>query len=327
MDMNIVKQDATERETRHGLSQVNGGTDELTMGEKNRRASLKTRKAGGAYLRKILIAAAVVAVMFAASTTIFANTDVFDRFVEILNPHFTDVVQPVMMYAEDQGMRLTIISAQSFGNMAVMHISLQEPTGEISMERATAMFKNRMTEWYSRPLDMSVTGRHYDETSNTMYMEVLVSSSHNDFPEELTVTVAQIHIGADIIELDMEFPVPPITVPLYVTGNWEVTVRFTDTSCQIIEITDRIYADNRIFTHIILTPVGMRISGTYTDNLRDTDVFAETDYGTVPMRVSGGGFWGDNFELLFWAEYPIDTETVTAIIFNNYKIPIGARKN
>ncbi|MEG6521510.1 hypothetical protein [Desulfotomaculum sp. 1211_IL3151] len=59
----------------------------------------------------------------------------FDWFIQKFNPSFSEVVEPVEISSEDQGIRMEVIGAQKYGNKAVVYLSLQDISGQ-----------NRLTE-------------------------------------------------------------------------------------------------------------------------------------------------------------------------------------
>jgi hypothetical protein len=77
------------------------------------------------------IALSVMLVVTAAAATLGG----FDWFIKKFNPSFGEIVEPVEAYCEDQGIRMEVIGAQKYDNMAVVYLSLQDVSGQ-----------NRLTE-------------------------------------------------------------------------------------------------------------------------------------------------------------------------------------
>ncbi|MCL2397629.1 MAG: hypothetical protein FWC93_06125 [Defluviitaleaceae bacterium] len=164
--MNVNRYDSDEREIQEGFARIRVNTDGLMQGVKSRMEKEKnTRNRVGAR-RALSLAAAVFAVL-AISTTVFAFTfGGFERFVERFNPTFAGIVEPVMEYAEDQGIRMEVIGAQRFGDSAIVYLSIQDTTGQ-----------NRLTEdaWLSWGVGFASGGAnliYFDEETNKAYFEM-----------------------------------------------------------------------------------------------------------------------------------------------------------
>jgi hypothetical protein len=80
------------------------------------------------------IAAIVMSFVLVASATA-ASLGNFDWFIERFNPDFGNIVEPVEIYSEDEGIRMEVIGAQKYDNRAIIYLSLQDRTGQ-----------NRLTE-------------------------------------------------------------------------------------------------------------------------------------------------------------------------------------
>ena len=145
-------------------------------------------------VRKSVLIAAIVATLL-LSATVFAALGGFDWFIARFNPDFANVVEPVMSYSEEQGIRMTVIGAQQFDNMAIVYLSVQDVSGE-----------NRLTERIDFRDGFSV-GRgisfayyrnllYFDSVTNTAYFEIRITADPNSpLPDTLM-------LGSSIIIFD-----------------------------------------------------------------------------------------------------------------------------
>ena len=86
------------------------------------------------------LALSVMLVVTAAAATLGG----FDWFIEKFNPSFGEIVEPVEAYCEDQGIRMEVIGAQKYDNMAVVYLSLQDVSGQNRLTEQTD-FQDRLT--------------------------------------------------------------------------------------------------------------------------------------------------------------------------------------
>ncbi|MCL2838543.1 MAG: hypothetical protein FWE04_05715 [Oscillospiraceae bacterium] len=146
--------------------------------------------------RKSVLIAAIMAILL-LSATAFAALGGFDWFIARFNPNFAGVVEPVMSYSEEQGIRMTIIGAQRFANMAIVYLSVQDVSGE-----------NRLTERIDFSDGFSV-GRgisfgyqrnllYFDSVTNTAYFEIRITADANSpLPDPLMLGSLTIIFGMD----------------------------------------------------------------------------------------------------------------------------------
>ncbi|WHY17038.1 hypothetical protein QNH28_16070 [Paenibacillus sp. G2S3] len=79
---------------------------------------------------------AAIAISFVLVTSATASSfGSFDWFIKRFNPDFGNIVEPVGVYSEDEGIRMEVIGAQKYDNRAIIYLSLQDRTGQ-----------NRLTE-------------------------------------------------------------------------------------------------------------------------------------------------------------------------------------
>jgi len=127
--------DREEQQIRNAFSQIQVDTINLerkVLENMNTHNIIKQTKRTGFF------AAASIAVFLFLSATVYAaaTLGVFDRFITQHDPAFGEVVNPVEIYSVDQGIRIDVIAAQTFGNNAIMYLSVRDISGQ-----------NRITEY------------------------------------------------------------------------------------------------------------------------------------------------------------------------------------
>ena len=169
MSMNTSKFDDIERDVHAAFSGIKVNPDRLSAHVINRMhessAHSKPRVKRGA----LLVAAILVALVL--STTAFAvGLGGFDRFVARFNPAHADIVAPVMAYAEDQGIRITVIGAQRFDNMAVVYMSVEDVSGEDRLGNDPHAGLWAVTEC-DNTVFATTRFMYFDEATNISYSE------------------------------------------------------------------------------------------------------------------------------------------------------------
>ncbi|KEF35924.1 hypothetical protein M670_04897 [Schinkia azotoformans MEV2011] len=131
------------------------------------------------------VAAIVMSVVFVISVTaaVFEN---FDWFIERFNPSFGKIIEPVEAYSEDKGIRMEVIGAQKYDNMAIVYLSLQDITGQNRLTEQTDfrdgfnVKMNRQTKGADEVLSSSVSWKqkmlYFDEDTNTIYYEFNITA-------------------------------------------------------------------------------------------------------------------------------------------------------
>ncbi|MCD7948212.1 MAG: S-layer homology domain-containing protein [Oscillospiraceae bacterium] len=143
-----------------------------------------------------------------------ATQDSF-AFLQGLAPAFLDILVPVQASCEDQGIRMELIGANQYGNMAVACLSLHDTTGEnrvtentdfmdgfyVSIGQAAASDTTGYS-WTRTLLD-------FDESTNTAYLEFLITA---DAGSRLSNTLA---LGTSLIYFDtLSYELEPIPVAM-----------------------------------------------------------------------------------------------------------------
>jgi len=173
MGIDRNKFDAEERQIYAAFSQIKVNHTGLAARVKCRMgASVPTRRLG---VRGGPLLAVALVLLLVSTAALAVGLYGFERFIERFNPPFAEIVEPVGAYSEDQGIRMTVIGAQQFGNMAVVYLSVQDVSGE-----------NRLTEtmsfldglWVGSPEAGSSSRRtllDFDAATNTAYFEIQVT--------------------------------------------------------------------------------------------------------------------------------------------------------
>jgi len=242
-------------------------------------------------LKRFVPAAAAFILLFAVSTTVFAAVGGFDGFVQRFNPRFAEVVAPVMAYADREGIRITVIGAQSFDSMAVVYLSVTELTEQ---NRLSA----HMDWWPGLHLHIEGMGGvmqqnllYFDAASRTAYLEVRFAM-HEAIPQPLTITVDQLAL----------YPAEAIS------GNWVITAYTPDTTNQHIAVIAHKFmlCDAIFIERVTLTPLGLAMEGTFgvaSDNTvmsllqAEHEVYVEVPGGLIPLTQTGGGMSIDAYGL------------------------------
>jgi len=283
---------------------------------------------------KQLVTVVVVAVLLLVSTTAMAAIGGFEWFTQRVNPRFGEVAEPIMLYAEDEGIRITLLGAQKFDYKAVFYLSISDVTGE-----------NRLTDMHFVVLDIDdidasirmhrSNNLYFDEYSNTVYQEIIITVGRA-FIEPFRVTIDSIFCGS-YIEGHENIDVLMDEV---IHGYWSFLVCTSDNAHKTVTLTESIQLDDYHVTEFVtLTPFGLHAMGSRlepaawaSDNFTridiiwsHADVYVETADGLMSIsdNIGEGGSDGKRFFMNWYAESPIDVFAVTAIIIGDIRIPIS----
>jgi len=280
-------------------------------------AEVMQEKTSGQMLRtkRVFPLIAAIVVILIASATAFAAFGGIDWFIERFNPPFAEVLDSVMAYSEEQGVRMTVIGAQRFDNMAIVYLSVQDVSGE-----------NRLTENLQFPNGFLVSA---DETDD----EYLVMFQQLHFDNSTNTAYMKLQIIADVVIAD------PLVINIGgvrfdrtgstegVEGNWQVAAYTVGGAAnQVAAITNDIWIGNYLFEFITVTSIGMQTTGSFTaeSNWISMTAYVETSDGLI--RLHRGSGWHDytdySFNLNWQPDSTLDVAAVTAIIINDVRIPI-----
>jgi len=202
--------DRDEQRIRNAFSQIPVDTESL---ERKVRENMNTRKMikPTPLKRAGFIMAASIAIMILISGTVYAaaTMGVFERFMAGQDPAFAEIVTPVETYTIEQGVRVDIIAAQTFGYNAIVYLSVQDISGQ-----------NRITEYVNiipmldiprnseRLMGVSVIGGHeplyFDKETNTAYFQ-LEFQDHVLIPNIVDIIINNIRF--ETRHTEVEFPV------------------------------------------------------------------------------------------------------------------------
>ena len=167
-------------------------------------------------------AAAIAIAIVLVSTATAAALGGFDWFIQKFNPAFGELVEPVGLSCEDQGIRMEIIGAQKYGNMAVVYLSLQDISGQNRLTEQTDFRDGFDVElnsqgqgtdglnglsWYKKVL-------YFDKATNTVYYEFNITSDSNS-PISDMLEVSSFLVYFDIKNYEDE----PVSVSLSNIGE------------------------------------------------------------------------------------------------------------
>jgi len=264
----------------HIVSDEMPDTEQVRGGIHKQYASQSTRR--NVRLNRLLPIAAALAMLFAISTTAFAAMGGYAWIMQWAR--FGSVVEPVMVSAEDQGLRISTIGAQSFDNMTVVYLSVQELTDE-----------NRLTansDWWPGLL-LHIDGAgggvlaqnllYFDNATNTAYLEVRVAA-HAEIPSPMTLVI-------DMLTL---YPAESII------GNWALTAYVGEASSQHVVTVAKefVLRDVILVERMTLTPLGLSVTGTFgapgdmpfMAPMQDfRTAYVETLSGLIPLQGAGAG--------------------------------------
>lgn len=153
-----------------------------------------------------LVAAAMALIIL--TTTAFSALGGFERFLTRFDPPFAEVIMPVMAYVEHEDIRMSVIGANRFDNMAIVYLSLHDTSGA-----------NRLTErssfsrWLRVDMDRSgdspgwaiifLNPLYFDEHTNTLYKQMRISAAADtSLPEVMTVGGSRIVFDMDYLPRD-----------------------------------------------------------------------------------------------------------------------------
>ncbi|MCL2198363.1 MAG: hypothetical protein FWB80_05530 [Defluviitaleaceae bacterium] len=262
------------------------------------RAECHTHAAQKSRGRRLIPAVATFAVLLTLSTTVFAFYGGFERFIERTSPPFAEIIEPVMTYAEDQGIRITILGARRFGRNAVAYLSVQDISGqnrlsEVSFVRDIRICDGTDSIFTAWDWGMGFRNFYFDEIYNTIYVQMSIESRR--FPnDELNLVVSRIVLEQTVLceeAWDLE--------ETALEGEWRVSATLEDAIQNGIEeihmenITLEIHGIQLDISSIVINPISMEIRGSKTYNIheiRDVYIEAEDMYRKI-RNETGEQIW------------------------------------
>jgi len=173
-------------------------------------ATLNARRTAGP--KRLIPAIITFALLLAVSTTVFAAFGGFNWFMQRFNPAFADVTEPIMVYSEEQGIRMTLIGVARFENMAVVYLSLQDITGANRLTQSLDFrdgFSIGMDESDAAMLGFFTQRNllYFDEATNTAYFEIQITA---DAPIADPLSLGTSLIAFEVVSFESE----PILISL-----------------------------------------------------------------------------------------------------------------
>jgi hypothetical protein len=208
-----------ETRIRYAFERVHVSAENVMEGVRNKMKEerrMEKEKARGLRFRLVVpMAAALIMVFSVTAVLAFGGYDWltnrqarFDEFVERHNPAFAAVIEPVMGYAEDNGIRVTVYGAQIYSRQAIVYFSVQDVSGTGQLTEASPVFStmrlfNNPTIpsemlWFSANLGYwnEINFLEYDEENNKFYFEARQSLG----TDEMVLEFTEIALRATIIE-------------------------------------------------------------------------------------------------------------------------------
>jgi len=310
----------------------------------------KTTQSPTSNIKRVLPPITVFVMILALSTTALAVGGGYEWLLQRINPAFAQVLEPVMAYTEDQGIRVTLVAAQRFDGMAMAYFSVQDTTGTIPFE-SDILYENPITDeaddWYQVFDDttmfmlrfgtienlwtnFSLTGEagpseggfniitgemlYFNETTNTGYyrleFSIVGGAAHSDM-----IVLSSTNIAGII-------------------GDWRIEAPVGDVA-NVITLTD-VQTETSHFDTITLTPFGLRASGRLMSPVDDADmadrsrslgdVYVETTEEKILLAASGSAATVVgcilHFEYTRRATSPLDVQSASAIYIDGVRIPL-----
>jgi len=222
--------DRDEQKIRKAFSQIQVDTESL---ERKVRENMNTKKIikPTPLKRTGFAAAASIEILIFLSVSVYAaaTLGVFDRFMEEHDPAFGEVVTPVEMYTVEDGIRIDIIAAQTFGNNALMYLSVQDVSGQnrVTEYANIAPFMNLPRD-EERLMGIGIFGGmapfYFDAATNTAYFQ-LEFQDVVDIPNVFELIISDVRFETRRTEMD--FPVAlsalssaqTVQNPMYIPGR------------------------------------------------------------------------------------------------------------
>jgi len=155
--------------------------------------------------RRVSFLAVALVILLVSTTALAVGLGGFDWFMERFEPTFAEVVEPIGAYAEDQGIRMTVIGAQEIGGMAIMYLSVQDVSGAAQLAQYMSIADDFFLgmKWFdvSYGGGMSQAMLYFDEITSTAYFAIEFEISAD--PETTFTDPLELGIGSLIFHADM----------------------------------------------------------------------------------------------------------------------------
>lgn len=225
--------DRDEQKIHNALSRITVDASSLAGEVRNRLNTEIPRAAPGRLHRS---SAAAVAVAMSAALVITAAAAAlgsFDWFIDKINPSFGGIVDPVEAFCEDQGIRMEVIGAQKYDNMAIVYLSLQDISGQNRLTEQTDFRDGFSVKMNRQPQETNGQGDrlaaeagvqwrqkllYFDGETNTVYYEFIITADpHSPLSDPLELGSFLVYFSERAYENE------PISVSLSGLDEPEVT--------------------------------------------------------------------------------------------------------
>lgn len=216
--------DQKEKDILDALCQIQVDASQLT-GQVNRRLHEAEDVVIPRRMGRSMSAAAVIAIVMSSLLVVTATAAAlggFDWLMEKFQPPFAEIVEAVELSCEDQGIRMEVIGAQKYENMAVVYLSLQDISGQNRLTEQTS-FQDGFWIKMNKNEKSSVSGQdemvygvsyqekmlYFDQATNTIYYEFnLTADAQSPLAEPLEISSSRIYFDERKYELE------PISISL-----------------------------------------------------------------------------------------------------------------
>lgn len=130
-----------------------------------------------------------------ASAALLKNSE---WFMNKFNPIFRDIVDPIDIYSEDQGIKVELIAGQKYDNNAIVYLSIQDTSGKNRITEETefrdGLFVGLNSQVNSFGYGVKDRLISFDKDTNTIYYELKISTDMNSpLSESLRLGTSKIY--------------------------------------------------------------------------------------------------------------------------------------
>lgn len=221
--LSMNKYDIDEKKIHDMFSQITVDSSKLVKEVKTKLHKIDTNtqvKNHKPWIKSTVAAMALVILLVGSATAVVLGN--FEGFMKRFNPSFSNIVEPVESYVEDQGIRMEIIGAQKYDNRAIVYLSLQDITGKNRLTEETNFRDGFNVKINKRTKDIDMKRNeetfgfswrqkmiYFEEITNTVYYEFNITT---DLDTPLT---DKLELGSSLIYFDMlDFIEEPINISL-----------------------------------------------------------------------------------------------------------------
>lgn len=209
--------------------------------KKNTMDILKCKKENKnkAFLVPILTVFVSLFLVVGVSASIIKNSE---WFMSKFNPNFKNIVEPIDLSSEDNGIRVEFIAGQKYGNDTIAYFSIQDISGKNRITENTELqdglrvFMDKAEGSYAANYEMI----YFDKDTNTIYFELnLNTDSKDELNENLNLSISKIYFDSieyedELIEIDKKYVTDKEGIYLEESKIWS-TSNLHDTSEKVLE--------------------------------------------------------------------------------------------